>query len=128
MNKTDKIIYLHMMGLKPSHISRRLAISEQWISVILSRCPATWEWTLTITDIPDMDPEPEEKGRRIQSLAAKRRAQCVSILEKGATWTWVEANETLKEAGLVPPVQEITKLLKQSGFQYDRPKGRWAKV
>ena len=125
MKKSDQIIYLHLMGLRPSHISRRLATSEQWISQLLARPPAKRPRLPVVADLP------EQRGRRVpeserrRALSEEQLNQCRTTLKKSPSWTWLEADVKLKEENLEPPAGDITKLLRQAGFNYDRSKKRW---
>lgn len=124
LTKTDQIMYLHLMGLRPAQISRRLATSEQWISQLLSRPPAKRPRKPLRAALPE-NRGPVSETERKRALSEEQLEECRSLLRHSDTWTWVEANAELKANGLEPPAGDVTKLLRQAGFTYDRSKKRW---
>ena len=127
MKRSDQIIYLHLMGLRPAQISRRLATSEQWISQLLSRPPAIRPRKPLRAALPEQKPSVRTKVERKRALSAEQLETCRNELRKGKTWTWLEADIALKDIGLEPPAGDITKLLREASFTYDRSKKRWFK-
>jgi transposase len=125
MKKSDQIIYLHLMGLRPSQISRRLATSEQWISQLLSRPPAKRPRPPVVAALPDQRGRQTPESERKKALSEAQLRQCRAALRKRDTWTWLEADMELKDKNLEPPAGDITKLLREAGFTYDRSKKSW---
>lgn len=75
-----------------------------------------------------MKAEPgETQPPRDKALTAKQLEQCRRILKKSDFWTWLEANNELKENGLLPPAPLITKLLREAGFEYSQKSKAWSK-
>ncbi len=125
MKKSDQIIYLHLMGLRPSQISRRLATSEQWISQLLARPPAKRARQPVVAALPDQKGRSTPESERKRALTEAQLKQCRTELKKSESWTWLEADVELKSLDLEPPAGDITKLLREAGFVYDRSKKRW---
>ncbi len=108
MTTREKAIYLWMMGLGQSQIARRLDVSRQRISQILTQ-----------VDVYNLRPG------RPRILAPNRRKQVVEILEQRDDWSWIEAEEELSKLSLETKTFQIQEILRELGFAWDRSTGRW---